>query len=452
MKEKDRGWEPLLCGGVAGLINRFCISPLDVVKIRLQLQSASSAAEGRLYDGAWHAFRTILKQEGVRGLWKGNVAAEWLYVTYSAAQFWSYGQISRAFDAVVAPAPAPAPATAAVAGSAAENGTKLGWHAPLWVKPFIAGAGAGAFATTATYPFDLLRTRYAAAAGNAPLLSPSTSTTSTTAAGADARAVGRRSVGLIAVVRDVVRREGLSGMYRGLAPSVAQIVPYMGLLFGTYEPLRKFLHTQLNPRLEALADDLVPAATSLNADADADADAEIDAAERARRRQREAELRRYFVGWDTALAGVVAGLLSKTGTFPLDVARKRLQVQGHGLGEVYVFKDIPVYGAGASTTSTAAAAATAATTSDSRDGGTIAKPRGVTVGGYLSRSTTVGCIVQIVRREGFRGLYKGLGVSLVKSAPSSAITLFTFEQTARLLRRVRGDAADDEGDVDLPAA
>ena len=39
----------------------------------------------------------------------------------------------------------------------------------------------------------------------------------------------------------------------------------------------------------------------------------------------------------------------------------------------------------------------------------------------------------IVSAEGLAGLYKGFGVNIVKVAPSSAITFFTYESVRRAL-------------------
>ena len=51
---------------------RFCVAPLDVLKIRLQLQTHSLSDplsirehRGPVYSGTWHTFRTIVKDEGV---------------------------------------------------------------------------------------------------------------------------------------------------------------------------------------------------------------------------------------------------------------------------------------------------------------------------------------------------------------------------------------------------
>ncbi|KAI4154352.1 MAG: hypothetical protein LQ341_000375 [Variospora aurantia] len=145
-------------------------------------------------------------------------------------------------------------------------------------------------------------------------------------------------------VVEIGRTEGIRGFFQGLGPAVGQIVPYMGLFFSTYEALR--------PRL---ADIALP------------------------------------VGSAGASAGIVSGVLAKTGVFPLDLIRKRLQVQGPTRSR-YVGGSIPVY-------------------------------KGVWVTGQT-----------IIRNEGWKGLYRGLGISLIKSAPASAVTMWTYEHVLKLLR------------------
>jgi solute carrier family 25 (mitochondrial thiamine pyrophosphate transporter), member 19 len=90
------------------------------------------------------------------------------------------------------------------------------------------------------------------------------------------------------------------------------------------------------------------------------------------------------------LAGGLAGIVSKCSVFPLDTIRKRLQVQGP-TRERYIHKDIPLYTQG-----------------------------------------ILHCAKAIVQKEGLRGLYKGLGVALLKSGPSAAVTLWVFDGSLRV--------------------
>ena len=148
-------------------------------------------------------------------------------------------------------------------------------------------------------------------------------------------------------IRDILREEGPKGFFQGVGAGVGQIVPYMGLFFSAYEALRSPLASLALP-----------------------------------------------FGSGDATAGVVASVLAKTGVFPLDLIRKRLQVQGPTRGR-YAGGTIPVYGQGI----------------------------------WKTGKT-------IVAREGWRGLYRGLGVGLVKSAPASAITMWTYERVLKVLKEM----------------
>ena len=291
----------IIAGGIAGLVSRFCIAPLDVVKIRLQLQhhslsdpSLSPNPKRPLYNGALSTLLTIARQEGITALWKGNIPAELLYVCYGGIQFVSYRAITQLQSQLpVRPSPS--------------------------AESFISGASAGALATATTYPLDLLRTRFAA------------------------QGTDRVYAGLVASVRDIARNEGPAGYFRGLSAAIGQIVPYMGLFFTSYE----FFHLNL-------------------------ASANLP------------------FGSGDATAGVLASVFSKTCVFPLDLVRKRLQVQGPTRSR-YIHSNIPEY------------------------------------------NGVVRSIGLIFRKEGIRGLYRGLTVSLVKAAPASAVTMWTYERALHAL-------------------
>lgn len=287
------------------MISRFVVAPLDVVKIRLQLQTHSLSDPrthldlrgSPIYKGTLSTIRHIARQEGITGLWKGNVPAELMYVAYGAAQFTAYRAVTLGVHRIFG------------------EGTL-----PKSAESFLAGAGAGATATTVTYPLDLLRTRFAA------------------------QGTERVYSSLWRAVSDIRRDEGLRGFFRGLGPGLAQIIPFMGLFFSLYEGLR------------------IPLA----------------------------RLDLPFGGGD-ATAGVIASTVAKTVVFPLDLVRKRIQVQGPTRGR-YIHRNIPAYELGA-----------------------------------------LRAIREILRVEGTRGLYRGLTVSLIKAAPAYAVTMWTYERVLNLL-------------------
>ena len=79
--------EDAFAGGCAGFIARTLTAPFDVVKIRYQLLCAEVTTTPSLY----HAFEKIVKEEGILALWKGNISATYLWISYAVVQFGVYG-------------------------------------------------------------------------------------------------------------------------------------------------------------------------------------------------------------------------------------------------------------------------------------------------------------------------------------------------------------------------
>jgi hypothetical protein len=87
-KRKD-SFVDAVAGGVAGFCARMCTAPLDVIKIRFQLQSDIEVKYVSMRD----AFSKIGREEGVRAFWKGNYSATLLWVNYTCIQFGVYGSL-----------------------------------------------------------------------------------------------------------------------------------------------------------------------------------------------------------------------------------------------------------------------------------------------------------------------------------------------------------------------
>lgn len=158
---------------------------------------------------------------------------------------------------------------------------------------------------------------------------------------------------MVESVRTILKDEGTAGFFRGSSAAVAQIVPYMGTFFLLYESLRAPLSSLSLP----------------------------------------------FSSSD-ALSGVLASVVSKSFVFPLDLVRKRLQVQGPTRGR-YV-------------------------------GGGVGEYRGV-----------LGTVGKVVAEDGAKGLYRGLSVSLWKAAPASAVTMWVYERSLVVMRGL-GEEKDGE--------
>lgn len=87
----------VIAGAASSFITRATCQPLDVLKIRFQLQVEPVSAKSTVskYKSVMQAARLIAREEGITALWKGHVPAQLLSVVYGAAQFWAFEAFSR---------------------------------------------------------------------------------------------------------------------------------------------------------------------------------------------------------------------------------------------------------------------------------------------------------------------------------------------------------------------
>lgn len=291
----------LVGGAFAGATAKSVTAPLDRVKIIYQV-SPDRFTFGSLAG----TLGRIWREEGAAGLWRGNSAVLLRILPYASLHFASHEAFEealrrrrRAMD----------PESAGVAHS---------------IDRFAAGAGAGAFATLATYPLDLLRARLAVVRG-------------TTAA--DGSAVTLRSA------LSSLYAKGPATLFRGVVPTLVGIIPYSGITWLTFQTLRDGLHTLHSPE-------------------------EADSSK----------------STDKLIAGALAGLVGQSVTYPLDVARRRLQT---GQGSSFV-----------------------------QAGGT----------------SFVGVLADIARREGAAALFKGLSLNWVKGPVATSISFLVHDTVVAKLR------------------
>lgn len=144
----------------------------------------------------------LLRNEGVAGLWKGNVPAEILYVLYGGTQFASYAVLDKALCRLQE-----------------ESNVNL----PSLVHSLVVGCGSGLASTLLTYPFDLLRTHLAAS---------------------DAKQL----VSMTGRCRHIYSHQGVAGFFAGLRPSLLTIVASSGVFFMSYSVARdgaRFLNEKM---------------------------------------------------------------------------------------------------------------------------------------------------------------------------------------------------------------
>lgn len=266
----------LLCGGVAGAFSKSCTAPLARITILRQLQSTGQVPGWipGANQGILRALHKIVKEEGVKALWKGNGVTVLHRLPYSSINFYAYENIMDWLEGEGAFADKRDARKEGDVGTIGDGGTVdskqsrnnekkvgLGWDVS---RRLVAGGSAGMIACTLTYPLDLVRTRLAA------------------------QTTTKHYSGLINALVTIGKEEGVRGLYRGLAPTLAGVGPNLAINFAAYETFRRLVKEKAVD--VKTGEQLIPP-------------------------------------WAVSLVcGSSAAVVSATATYPLDLVRRRLQM------------------------------------------------------------------------------------------------------------------------------
>ncbi|GAB5567611.1 calcium-binding mitochondrial carrier protein SCaMC-3 isoform X3 [Prionailurus iriomotensis] len=172
-------WKQLVAGAAAGAVSRTGTAPLDRLKVFMQVH-ASKTNKLNILGG----LKNMIREGGMRSLWRGNGINVLKIAPESAIKFMAYEQIKRAI-----------------------RGQQESLHVQ---ERFVAGSLAGATAQTIIYPMEVLKTRLTL------------------------RRTGQYK-GLLDCAWQILEREGPRAFYRGYLPNVLGIIPYAGIDLAVYE-------------------------------------------------------------------------------------------------------------------------------------------------------------------------------------------------------------------------
>ena len=82
----------MAAGALSTALTRSTSQPLDLLKIRFQLQMNS---ENVKYRSLFGAVRTIVAEEGVIAFWKGHLPSQYLAFTYGLCRFGAFESLTK---------------------------------------------------------------------------------------------------------------------------------------------------------------------------------------------------------------------------------------------------------------------------------------------------------------------------------------------------------------------
>ncbi|KNC48465.1 carrier protein [Thecamonas trahens ATCC 50062] len=225
MSASETALRLLLAGAGAGAVTKTCVAPLERVKIIFQVQgmarvagagatagltaaagaeagttSAAGAAAGAragaaapaMYDGVIPTLVRLFREEGVRGLFRGNGANVVRVIPVYALKF----TLNDEFKAMFSPT----------------DGSK-----PSFATLVASGSLAGLVQTSITHPIDTVRAR---------LTMPAS--------------LGHYK-GIVHCATETIRSEGFAALYKGFLPTIVSATPYVGLQMGIFGQLKSWL-------------------------------------------------------------------------------------------------------------------------------------------------------------------------------------------------------------------
>jgi len=189
-----------LAGMMSGVTEAVAVvTPMEVVKIRLQAQTNSMSDPSdwnrRKYRGTMHALACIVKEEGPLALYKGVIPTVLRQATNQAANFTAYQEIKKAWI----------------------KHTDVTELQP-W-QHLVIGGVSGAFGPLLNSPIDVIKTRLQKQKiipGEKP-----------------------KYDGVTGCISTMLKEEGPRSFYKGLTPRLMRIMPGQAITFMMYEAISK---------------------------------------------------------------------------------------------------------------------------------------------------------------------------------------------------------------------
>ena len=234
----------IITGVVAQAFAGIAYTPVDVVKERMQVSSVLptnlKTNNGVDYRNAFDALKTIVKNEGIKnGLMRGYWAQNFVWWPWSACYFVAYEKGLEIFrrnndnksslrvdddNGGVFGGDAERSNFESSSSSSVKSSSSFyregGWYENNISPHAVSAFAAATCATILTHPLDLCKTRVQTMTNNN-------------------NNNNKKVMTLRTVFKDVVRKEGVLALYRGVFARVLSVAPGSAISFYAYESIRK---------------------------------------------------------------------------------------------------------------------------------------------------------------------------------------------------------------------
>lgn len=211
-------WAPLVSGSSARILAGTAVSPIEMLRTRMQAASVGENHFSRTVEG----IQKIIADNGYSYLWRGLTLTLWRDVPFSGIYWTGYEFLTKKFtklrsERLVAHKQAGRTNALVNEKISREN------EAVKFTDSFLSGALSGAFASFLTMPFDVGKTRRQVFVGKEDLMNRRY----------NLAAPEERP--MIRFLWHIFQEEGLSGLWRGWIPRALKVAPACAIMISSYE-------------------------------------------------------------------------------------------------------------------------------------------------------------------------------------------------------------------------
>jgi len=181
-------FQHFLAGAMSGALQAIAMSPTQLIKCKLQIQTGQKSEEGGdKYKGPIDCFFKVIQEEGIRGIFKGLLVTAYRDMWGFGVYYWCYQYLKNWMI------------------------DDLGMNVD--VATMISGAATGVVAWVAEYPLDVIKTRIQCQPPEAP----------------------KEKLSITGTSVELWREGGVPAFFVGVWTSVARAIPVDAALFWSYE-------------------------------------------------------------------------------------------------------------------------------------------------------------------------------------------------------------------------
>jgi solute carrier family 25 (mitochondrial adenine nucleotide translocator), member 4/5/6/31 len=251
-------WQEAVAGASAGAFSRTAMAPLERIKLLQQLQGSlrlpstldkaiiipsKTVSNSSNNPSAWSLARHVYQTEGLASFWRGNWpsclrVSGTAAINFTCLEYYQAAAVRPLLDRFC------------YSNSSNTNSQR---QAQFW-SSLIAGGLAGATSTTILYPLEFVRTRLAVDLGTSETqqqkatASTGAPTATTTVASSSSSSTAtirpRQYRGMHHVFVDILRLDGIRGLYQGYGIALTGGIVYRVMYLGGYDAVKKEIQWQ----------------------------------------------------------------------------------------------------------------------------------------------------------------------------------------------------------------